>query len=351
MYSYPWKTTEKALKRCTNEQYKLKKDIVDTMKYTPQERTDQTRKIFELWHETPRISNKDMWEILGVMYRTLRQRVTEAVDQGYIVGPQLIKKSYKNFAEYIYFAEFKYPGEMYQKYIENNDVIFHAIMEGFSNFRIVSRTELDIDALLYGLRTDYLISFPPYRDWMESIQYMRTMVQQFDPKEYTPKKYITNHWDKIIEWTKEYEILYEEFKYDLRLPFDPIARDKHNIYGRVAYEWLDTIQKYCTVFTSYYPESISAYEPYVYVFETDYEDFVIELFSQLPTTVWFFKVTDKLLLYTWMKRGSMKIEDYRTPEIGKLHTFLMLRELLKKGIIKSELHAVDQFYWRKEAVL
>ncbi len=318
------------------------------MKYTQQEKKDQTRKIFELWYETPRISNKDMWEILGVMYRTLRHRVTKAVDRGYIVGPQIRKKSYKNFPEYVCLANCKDPIEMYEKYKEDKDIIFHAVMDGFANFRIISKKKLNIKGSLFsGLRTDYLISFPPYRDWDESVLHMHNMIEQFNPKEYTPKHLIKNHWDKEIEWTSEYETLYQEFKYNLRRPFDPIARDKHNIYGRTAYEWLERLPECCTVFTSYYPATIKRYEPYVYLFETEYEDFVIDVFSQLPSTVWFFTVDDKLLLYTWMDRGSMKNVGYRTREISKLHTLLVIEDLLKKEIVTTEAHALVQCYWRE----
>jgi hypothetical protein len=344
-YKKSW-NTEKALKRFTNK-YPTQSQG-EKMKYTPQERIDQTRQIFELWHETPRISNKDMWEILGVMYRTLRERVTNAVDLGYIVGPQIRKKSFKNFPEHVCLADCMYPGEMYKKYAENKGVIYHAIMDGFATFLIISRKELNIKGSLFsGLRTDYLMSFPPYRDWDESVVYMRNMIEQFNPDAYTPKNYITNHWNKTVEWPDEYETLYQEFKYNLRLPFDPIARDKHNIYGRVAYEWLERLSEYCTVFTSYFPQTIKGYEPYVYLFETDYEDFIIDLFSQLPSTVWFFKVADKLLLYTWMDRGSMKNVEYRTREISKLHTLLVIEDLLKREIVTNEQHAFVQCYWRE----
>ncbi|MGC1121353.1 MAG: hypothetical protein WBA22_09685, partial [Candidatus Methanofastidiosia archaeon] len=77
-------------------------------------------------------------------------------------------------------------------------------------------------------------------------------------------------------------------------------------------------------------------------------DFVIELFSQLPTTTWFYRVSDNLFLDVWLDRGSMKSDDYLMQDINRLHIPLLVRELLKREIIRSEAHAVVQCYWRKD---
>ena len=303
------------------------------------------RKAFEVVEQTPHIRPKAISKELNMRPTTAGALLKDAINQGYIFGPQLIKKSYKNFAEHIHLSICKDPYEMFKNYKGEKDVIFHAIMDGFANFRIVSRKKLDINSLIYGLRTDYLISVPPDRDWGQSTTHMRTMVQQFDLKEYTPKNYITARWNEEIEWTELDEILYNEFKYNVRRPVAHVMK-KLNIQRDVIKDWFEKVPDYCTVFTSFYPETINNYEPYVYVFKTDYEDFIIEVFSELPTTVWFFKVCDNLMVYTWIDRGSMNKANCSLSEISRLHIFLVIEDLLKKEIIKSEQHAIDQCYWR-----
>ncbi|MBU7000643.1 MAG: hypothetical protein HXS51_07765 [Theionarchaea archaeon] len=44
----------------------------------------------------------------------------------------------------------------------------------------------------------------------------------------------------------------------------------------------------------------------------------------------------------------MKSDDYAMQDINRLHIPLLVRELLKRGIIKSEAHALVQCYWRKD---
>ena len=303
--------------------------------------------IYQVVEQNPWIRPKAISNVLNMRPTTAGALLKEAVDLGHIVGPQIRKRSFKPFAEHMYFAKFKYPGEMYQKYMEEKDIIFHSIMDGFANFRIVSKKQLDINALMYGLRTDYLISVPPYRDWGSSTIRMRTMINNFNPKEYTPKNYIKAHWHESVEWTELDEILFNEFKYNLRKPVAHVMK-KCNINRKVINDWFKKLPLYCTVFTSFFPQTIKEYEPYIYLFETEYEDFVIEVFSELPTTVWFFKVADTLVLYTWLDRGSIGMADYRTPEINTLHTLLMLRDFLKKEIVTKEQHAFVQCYWRKE---
>jgi hypothetical protein len=310
---------------------------------------NEYRKAFEVVEQTPRIRPKAVSKELNIRPTTAGALIKDAITQGYIVGPQIRIMSFKNLAEYVYFAKYRYPGEVYQQYVENKDIIYHAIMDGFANMLIISKKKLNIDALFYGLRTDYLFSLPPDCDWVTSAVRMRTMVEQFNPKEYTPKNYITNHWDKTVEWTELDEILYSEFKYNLRKPVIHIM-EKHGIQRNVIKDWLKTVPDYCTVFTGYYPETVTMYEPYVYLFETEYEDFIIDLFSQLPTSTWFFKVADNLLLYTWIDRGSMGMVDYRMPEISTLYTVFLREELLKREIVINEAHAHVQFYWREEPI-
>lgn len=69
-------------------------------------------------------------------------------------------------------------------------------------------------------------------------------------------------------------------------------------------------------FTRYFPEGAKAYDPYLFVFETDYEDFIVDLFSELPTSTFFFKVSDKLLMSGRMIKTSVRKVDLEMPDIS-----------------------------------
>jgi hypothetical protein len=318
------------------------------MKYHVDQKKEQIRTIFELWYKNPRMEIQEIGEILELNYRTVKSRIKEAITQGYIVGPQLRKKSFMNFITYEYLVNCEDRVALYKELLENEYIVYHAIMRGFCNFRIVSEKILDIDGtMVFGPCTDHYMSFPPDISWNESMSIVNKMVQTFDPEHYTPKIIFETHWDEKVYWTDVDEILYREFKYDFRKPLNTIARKKYNMYKRDADRWLKKVPDCCSIFTAYFPETVSEYDPYVYMIETDYEDFVIDVFSQLPTSIYYYKVSNKLFIHAWLDRGSMKsIIPLR--DITKLHMLTLMRDLKKKEIVKSIAHAEVSFYWRRE---
>lgn len=319
------------------------------MSFTLEHRKKQYRTIYELLHEMPRIRAKPLSRIMKTRPSTASSRMKEAFEQGYIVGPQIRKRSFSNLKEYMYFINCEDPLGLFEEYIPDENVIYHSIMDGFANFRIVSKEKFKVkgDVVLEGYRSDYHISFAPDHSWGTAIQTMREMVQNFNPEDYEPQGIIKTHWNEIIEWDQKDEILFREFKYDSRKPLNPLMR-KHHISKSKIDQWLKRLPECCTVFTCYFPEKISAYDPYVFMFETDFEDFIVDLFSELPTTSWFFKVSDRLLLYLWVDRGSMRSVDFRKPDISKLHIPRLLRRLSKEGIINHEAHTRVECYWRED---
>jgi hypothetical protein len=165
------------------------------------------------------------------------------------------------------------------------------------------------------------------------------MIEEFDPGDYILKKYIQTHFDESVEWDEKYELLYKYFKYDLRKPFAPVMR--RGVSGSKLYKFLEKLPETCTIATSYYPESLSAYESYLYMFETDYEDFLIDLFSELPTTASFFKVSDKLFAQVYIPEKLAKNTELQLSK--KLYIPLLMVDLLKKGIIKSKEYSIIEY--------
>jgi len=313
------------------------------------EKRKQYRIIFTVLNEYHRILPVDISKKTGIDRRITGLRLKEAYEKGHIVGPQVRKRSYKNFAEYVCLVSCEDALELFEECVRKGNTIYHAIMNGFSNFLIISENRIDVEGniIVEGPRSDYHISFAPNHSWDTAVEIMRKKVEDFDLKDYEPQGIIKNHWDETIAWDKENELLFEYFKYDLRKPITPLIK-KHEMNGEKIENWLDRLSQYCTIVTGYYPKTISAYDPYVLMFETDYEDFIIDLFSQLPTTSWSFKIANKLLLYVWVDRGSMRSIDYRVPDISKLHIHQLSRLLLKKGIIRSKAHAIVECYWRED---
>jgi hypothetical protein len=310
--------------------------------------SDEYRTIFESLYGTPRIHVKFLSKAMKLRPSTTSKKMRKARDMGYIVGPHLKRKSFANFPEYVYFLDCKDPLELYLQYSEDQDIVYHAGMDGFSNLWVISKKEIEVDGLLYGgRRSDYYLSFPPDCSWDDSIKNMWHMLQQFNPEEYIPQNLIQTHWDQYVAWNDIDETLFREFKYDLRKPLTPLMK-KYYIFSEEINEWLERLPQYCTIATYYFPESMAAYDPYLFMFETDYEDFIIGLFSQLPTTSFFFKAANRLFAHVLMNRQYLRNTSSGIDDVNQLHIPLMIRELKKRRIVKNHARALVAYHCRKD---
>lgn len=305
--------------------------------------------IYRSYCKEPRIYIKDIASLLEVSPFTAAKVVEKASNLGIIVGPQIRKQSFKNTMEYMYFANCKNPFETYLQYSKNMDVVYHARMLGFANTWIISNTEVDVegDVIAEGPRSDYYVPFTTYRSWEESLKIMLKKIEKFNPGEYESTDIIRTHWDNPITWDSEDEKLFRELKYNLREKITPIMK-KNLISAQKIYEFLDEINDRCTVMTNYVFGGISAYDPYIFMFETEYDDFLIDLFSQLPSTPFFFKVSDKLFVYAYAERQLLRCSGLHMANVGQLGILLLIRKLLKRGIIQSEEQAIVAYHWSKE---
>lgn len=267
-------------------------------------------------------------------------RLREAFEQQYIVGPEIRKKSYRNLREYMYFANCKDPDSSYLKYREDENVIYHAQMVGFCNLWMITKDKIDIeeDIVIEGYRSDFYAAFAPDRSWEKAIQIMKKMIETFNPEEYSSEGFIQNHWNEPVAWDAKDELLYRYFKYFLRNPLSPVMKE-HGISKEEAYEFLDKLSTCCTIITCYYPETLLAYDHYLFMFETDYEDFIVDLFSQVPTSSLFFKGSNKLFLLSFISKQYIKSTENQV-DINKWYIPLILAELSKRKIIKSKARSV-----------
>jgi hypothetical protein len=321
---------------------------VNRLTLTEEEKRKDFRAVFELLDRKPRIKYQEIANLLDVDIRIASSRLKEAIEKQYIVGPQIRKKSFSNLRNYVSFIDCDDPAELYQKCAKDKNVVHHAIIDGFCNFQVISKNPMNIKGAIFeGALPDYFISRPPDHPWGMAIDIMHDLVREFNPEDYIPKGYITNHWNETVEWSEEHEILYQEFKYDLRKLLEPIAR-KYGISISRIRNFLEQLPTYCIIFTCYYRESLPTYDEYVHVLETDYEDFIIDVLSQLPATCWFYKVEDKLIAHLQIKTRPLRKKGGQIKGVTRLHIPLLVKDMMKKGIVKSEAHGTFKCFWRKE---
>ena len=316
------------------------------MRTTPDQRMRQYRIIYEILVGTPRVFITEISSVLGIDRGTASKRIKYAFDDGFILKPQIRRQSYSNFKENVFLLKCEHPSKTFNEYIKNKDISYHAKLLGSADLLVMSNTEIDSEcSIVEGVRSDYHVSFVPDHSWEKAIDIMHKKIEAFESGDYCTNHILETHLNQTIPWDTEDEKLFKAFKYDLRKAFTPIRKETLISSGKI-YEWLGNLKNSCTVFTSYYPKSISSYDPYLWIFETDYEDFIINLFSTLPTTASFLKVGEKLIIFTHIERQFVRVFDFCLPK--ELEILLIVEDLTERGILKSEEHAIIESFWRKE---
>ena len=315
---------------------------------TKEEEERHIRVMYEAIYEEPRIFIKKIGELLHISPDRVSTKMQKAVMQGWFSKPQIRARSYRNLIEFVYFLRCKNPSEYFCEFVDNEKIIYHALTGGCTNMWVVAKEELDFSCenVVSGPRSDYFASFPPDHSWETAIHNMRKKVKEFNPRDYEPEGLIKKHWNETIPWDLECEILFKEFNYDLTKPIKPLMK-KHLISWTKVDKWMKNLSTYCTIITGYYPGGIKTYDPYLIVLETDYKDFIVKLFSELPTTTIFFEVSNKLFVYAYVKKEYMRYVSSQV-HINRLQIHGMIFDLLKRGIILNENHGIVECYWQKD---
>ncbi len=318
------------------------------MRTTVKDKEREYRIIYDSLNSDPRLTVKDCSSTLQVDRTTAGRRMKEAIDLGYMSNPQVRKRSYANMKEYSYFVSCEDPTESFLKYSKDLNVVYNAEMYGSTNLWIVTKEKVAVegDIITEGYRSDYHVSFAPNHSWERALEIMHQKVEDFNPRGYKPRGIIKTHLNETIEWDSEYEILYRNHKFNLREPMQPLMRKYLISWGKIS-KWLEELPKTCTLFTMYYPRRISSYDPHLFIFETDYQDFLIDLFSQLPTTAFFFNVSNKLFSYLYLPREYQRFTNVHI-DIDELRIPLLVRELRREKIIKNEKCSLVKCYWQKQ---
>ncbi|MBU7016915.1 MAG: hypothetical protein HXS44_05360, partial [Theionarchaea archaeon] len=130
------------------------------------------RVIYDAFWENPRCSDSTVTAILGAKIAAARLKM--AYDCGYIVGPDIRKRSYSNLKEYMYFVKSGKPELLYLSFHEDPAIIYHAKTSGFCDLWVIAEKRIDIkgEIILEGYRSDYYTSYASNRTWDKGIEIM-----------------------------------------------------------------------------------------------------------------------------------------------------------------------------------
>lgn len=293
-------------------------------------------KIFEQIYETPSMSIYDISQKAELSRNTVSKYMKEMYAQGVLVGPQIRMKPAPNYKEYVYLMNFRNPFQVFEGLKGFPNVLYHVMAFGDWNIMAVTDRLLDFSQLIgfdsmvnQGMRGRSYTPKVEFTRWEDSFENSYGRVTQFIS---TRSGYRDRRLASPLDWDEDMWKLYRTFKFNMRKKVTPTLR-KIKVRYETYTKWMKTLEEHSTVHVGFYPDGYQTYMTYCFLFSSDYEDSVKELFSLFPTTPFILEIGNQLMVFTNMI--SSKITR---------GLFCTIYDMKRNGIIKGFKQAVAVFH-------
>lgn len=293
-------------------------------------------KIFEQIYETPSMSIYDISQKAELSRNTVSKYMKEMYAQGVLVGPQIRMKPAPNYKEYVYLMNFRNPFQVFEGLKGFPNVLYHVMTFGDWNIMAVTDRLLDFSQLVgfdsmvsQGMRGRSYTPKVEFTRWEDSFENSYGRVTQFTS---TRSGYRDRRLASPLDWDEDMWKLYRTFKFNMRKKVTPTLR-KIKVRYETYTKWMKTLEEHSTVHVGFYPDGYQTYMTYCFLFSSDYEDSVKELFSLFPTTPFILEIGNQLMVFTNMI--SSKITR---------GLFCTIYDMKRNGIIKGFRQAVAVFH-------
>ncbi len=281
--------------------------------------------IYSYRRDDPWISNKKVAKLTNHSITTVNRYAKEGEKQIVILNPQPklyphpdIKITLLVFEnKYNAFEELKkYPGIRYMcLYHGDWDIV--AVHDASVDF-----TEIPgyIETVVEGLYGPCLTPKTTYTSWEQFFESAKIFLEQ----EEKIQESIFDCNPRIPDWDKEDWEMYWYFIANLRRSFNEL-RKKTPISWRKYAEWKKSLADYCTILAGFFPEGSHSYLDMTLCFTTQYEKYVVDLFSHMPTTPGFTRAGEYVLANIFIPK------DYsQQPKVYNINS-----QLVDEGIISD----------------
>ncbi|MGD2248302.1 MAG: hypothetical protein PVF58_07825 [Candidatus Methanofastidiosia archaeon] len=189
--------------------------------------------------------------------------------------------------------------------------------------------------LFFGARSNYIYSKIPNCAFMDALIYMEKLLDQ----EHSPSKIPVEYPKEPPEIGSSYHgwMIFPYVKYDLKTGYTGIVKKLHISY-EFFHKGFDYLLNVSTKLLPYYPKGFRLYSQYFFVFWSNYEEFLVELFGNLPCHTSITKVKDALIVYVSIEKGEDMSERF----------FKMCSKMAKLGLIDHYWSSRPIYHWKPD---
>lgn len=281
------------------------------------------------------MTKKGMTKNLGVSPSTFDTWWNFAIENRFIILPVFRRKSYRNFREYIYFIKSADPHQFFEIVQENKDVIYCSVQTGFANIQVISKSRINFkeEVVFSGPRSNYYVDIPPNCTFEESALRIEKKIKKIErlssesPLKFFKKSY--GPWDDLDE------AIFWSFCSNLRKKFAQVMKETGAYSDRIM-KWYRNRDRFGDTVTMFFPEGESHYQLTLYAIETKYDDVIIDVFSQLPTSSVFYRVDRFLVMAIFIS----------FPFTARSLVRKILSLLKREKLVSSYTNSIVEYYYR-----
>ena len=289
--------------------------------------------IYNFKYSDPWIPNKQIAKLVNRSISTVDRYAKIAEEETIVPNPQLrLNFPFRKVALLLFEDKWRAYNEL-QEYSDitylsayQGDWDITAIYDGFVDFSQVTGYKGKLMKEPVGKIFTQKVK---YTSWESCFATIETLLEQSDIGEST----ITCS-SSYPEWNDDHWKMFNYFKLNLRRKFSHL-RKKCPISWRCFEEWKQKLEDHCSVITYYFPEGYQAYDSFALCFKTNFDKYIVKLFSTFPTSSVFYKMGKYFLVDIFVP------SDYEL----QMRIYNIVSRLLNKGIITNCLDGSRIMYW------
>jgi len=269
------------------------------MSILTKEEAKQIRAMYELRTEDPRIKVYEIAQHLGVVRNTVYKRQKKATENGILFNPELRLKMYKDVKEYVYVISSDSAFHTFHQLQKDSRISYETFATGYFDLLLITSEPLPLNeldtfgkAVLVGSRSNYIYPKVPATDYVNAIE----LIEEFAKKDFEPSEWSVEYPPREMEWKEIDWKLFLLLRHNMTKKYTELAKSVEMSYD--GFRWsLKRILTNTQIIVPYYPEGYSQYTRFLFMFQSNYEQMLLDMFSLVPCFTMMYKVKDWLLVH------------------------------------------------------